>query len=139
LRHRGQEVDLFDPFGRAITWTPEFHVGLLHIGFRRFSDASHKFLDDLTGFRNFYHYVQHFYIDGQPRHIVSPDRSFIAILSLAEYREMSVQTVQNILRDKHILITGMPVQSISFDSKGLQTLTNLDARIDIQGESVFVI
>ncbi len=30
MRERGQEVDLFDPFGQVIRWTPEFHVSLFN-------------------------------------------------------------------------------------------------------------
>ena len=99
-------------------------------------NSGHKFLEDLTGFQNFYDYVKQSYINGRPRQVASPDQSFIATFSHTQYLEMSVAKVQSILRDKHILITGMPTQSISFDSKGLQTLTNLDVRIDIQGRLV---
>ena len=133
MRERGQEVDLFD-FGQVIRWTPEFHVSLSNpTWFFCLSNSGHKFLEDLKGFQNFYDFVKQSYINGRPRQVDSPDQSFIATFSYTQYLEMSVAKVQSILRDKHILITGMPTQSIFFDSKGLQTLTNLDARIDIQG------
>lgn len=46
---------------------------------------------------------------------------------------MSVLEVQEILRNKHIVVTNCPTQSLSFDAKGLRTLANLEVPIDIQG------
>jgi len=88
------------------------------------------------GFQNFHEFVKNSYVNGQPRQVSAPHQSFIATFSYPEYLEMSVEKVQSVLREKHILLTGIPTPSISFDSKGLQTLTNLDAKIDIQGELV---
>lgn len=46
---------------------------------------------------------------------------------------MTAQKVQSIMRTKHIVVTDMPSKNVRFNSEGLQTLTNLDAKISIQG------
>ncbi len=55
-------------------------------------------------------------------------------MDLTEYDAMSVSGVQTILRHKHILVTGYPKTNVQFDARGLRTLANLDAPIDIQGK-----
>ena len=69
-----------------------------------------------------------------------PDTSHIRVLSYADYKAMSVQAIQSLLRDYHIAITGFPTQNIveadhvDFDETGLQLLTNLEAPIEFQGK-----
>lgn len=80
-------------------------------------------------------YVQNFFIDGQPRHVASPDNSHIVVIESTAYDAMSSFQVQMLLRHKHILVTGCPQKGVQFDAKGLRTLANLDAPIDIQGKA----
>jgi hypothetical protein len=79
-------------------------------------------------------YVQHIYVEGRPRHIASPDTSHIAVMESTAYEAMTTSEVQTLLRHKHVLVTGLPQTKVSFDAKGLRTLANLDAPIDLQGE-----
>jgi hypothetical protein len=84
----------------------------------------------MIDFQKFHELVKH------SRYFFSSYQSFVATFFYSEYLKMFVEKVQNILREKHILIIGIPTSLILFDSKNLQTLTNLDAKIDIQGELV---
>ena len=88
----------------------------------------------MASFQRFVSYVEDFYVNGQPRHIASPETSRIAVLEASAYDSMSASEVQSLLATKHILIKGCPMPAISFDAKGLRTLANLDAPIDVQGK-----
>jgi len=48
---------------------------------------------------------------------------------------MSASDVQKLLRNNHILVTGRPQTGVQFDAKGLRTLANLEAPIDLQGKA----
>lgn len=49
---------------------------------------------------------------------------------------MSTQAVQEQLRHKHIVLTNVPFIPLSFNEKGLRELKNLDAKIDMQNQSI---
>lgn len=85
----------------------------------------------------FYHYVEECYKDGKPRYLSDESSSHIKLISHAEYMNMSVKDVQDLLRQKHILLTDTPLCPLNFDEKGLQVLTNLDAMIEFQGSFTF--
>lgn len=96
----------------------------------------HQFASDLAGFQTFHDLVRRSYTaDGLPPHIGNPAESCLAILSHAEYEQMTAQEVQTLFRDKHLVITGVPQANppIRFNAAGLRNLTNLDAKINMQG------
>lgn len=71
--------------------------------------------------------------DGVPPHIANPEKSVFAIMSESEYKEKSVEQIQDIFRQKHIIVTDMRTTPLQFDEEGLMTLTNLSTIADIQG------
>ena len=50
---------------------------------------------------------------------------------------MSVQVVQRLMAQRHIIITDFPTKRLNFDEDGLELLNGLDAPIDIQGQSSY--
>lgn len=69
-----------------------------------------------------------------PLHVTRPSESVFCILSKVDYESKSHQEIQDLLRQKHIVVTaGAPFHPMKFDEDGLETLKALDATIDIQG------
>lgn len=99
---------------------------------------SFQFKRDLDSFNTFAKYVELFYVDNQPRHISSPSTSSFAFISHKKFKEKSSHDVQSLMRTKHLVVTGMPSRDIGFDEKGLKTLTNLQAKISIQGKPTLI-
>jgi hypothetical protein len=66
-------------------------------------------------------------------------QSAIEVVPYTEYQKLSVSETQAKLQLRHLVITGVPTEQadmpIRFDEAGLQELTNLDSKIQIQGES----
>lgn len=77
-------------------------------------------------------------MEGLPLHVAQPSKSDFCILSNADYESKSDKEIQDLLRQKHIVVTGIPFRPrMKFDEDGLETLKALDATIDIQG-NVFI-
>ncbi len=96
---------------------------------------------DLNSFQTFEKLVRRSYTaDGRPPHIATPDKSCFAILSHTEYEQKTPEEIQSLFRDKHIVITDRPRADppIHFDAAGLRHLTNLDAKINLQGRLTVV-
>jgi hypothetical protein len=72
-------------------------------------------------------------VEELPLHVARPSESVFRILSNADYESKSPQEIQDLLRQKHIIVTGIPSHPMKFDEDGLETLKALDATIDIQG------
>lgn len=132
-RFIGPSVELFGPNDNAVHWRPCFHVSCTTLVVQLTDLYYEKFQSDMSSFKRFYEYVQHFYVKGKPRHISSQNESHIHVIEATAYDAMSATHVQALLRTKHIVVTGCPQWPVSFDAKGLLTLANLDAPIDIQG------
>lgn len=92
-----------------------------------------QFQQDLDSFNNFRKYVERFYVDKKPRHISAPATSSFSLMTHSEYKEMNVDAIQSLLRTKHLVISQSPHRKIEFTPRGLRTLTNLNAKIPIQG------
>jgi len=75
--------------------------------------------------------VQSGYVNGSPLHIADPDRSVFKIMTEEEYQSSSIQTIQGLLRTKHIIVTN---RRDNLDEKGLRTLrSNLNDAFTVQG------
>ena len=70
----------------------------------------------------------------QPSYLADPNTSSIEVIAYDRYKEMSAAEIQGCLRERHMVITGMPTEPVEFDEFGLQELTNLDTKIHIHGE-----
>lgn len=90
----------------------------------------------VSKFQSFVDGVRGSFVEGLPPHVARSAKSVFCILSSAEYESKSHQEIQNILREKHIIVTETPFHPMKFDEAGLETLKALDATIDIQGNAI---
>lgn len=91
-------------------------------------------MEDLTSLQTFIRQVQSAYVDGVPLHIAQPEQSVFKVMTEAEFDDLSINDVQNILQKQHLVLTNVPGK-LNFDRKGLGTLQNVSNTISIQGES----
>jgi hypothetical protein len=70
---------------------------------------------------------------GQPRYISDPDNSVLWIIPHDQFKKLPVREVQNLLAGCHIVVTGVPTETLAFDEDGLESLQGLDATTEIQG------
>ena len=63
----------------------------------------------------------------------------IRIVSAEEYTELGVSGVQEILRSRHILVTGMPRSGLAFDEAGLTTIGRPRKATTIHGEFFLIL
>jgi hypothetical protein len=73
-------------------------------------------------------------MDGLPLHVSDPEKSAFFVMTEAEFESKSVEEIQAIFQQKHILVTGMHSAPLQFDSRGLSSLTRLSTVTHIQGE-----
>ena len=92
-----------------------------------------QFRHDLEHFEGFYKLLNASFVNGQPRHLSAPNLSCIKVISYAAFKKLPVLQVQNILRDHHIVVEGMPPDPWVFDERGLMELKNLSSVVDLQG------
>jgi len=87
----------------------------------------------VSKFQSFVSGVHNSFVEELPLHVKQPTESIFCILSNAEYELKSHQEIQDLLREKHIIVTGIPFHPMEFDEEGLETLKAMDATIDIGG------
>lgn len=75
-----------------------------------------------------------------PLHVKKDPRSIFEPITQADFDNMSIREVQERLRKRHIIITGVSHRQLEFNEKGFSTLekTN-DALISIQGHNVSLV
>jgi len=79
------------------------------------------------------------YEQGLPLHLVDPKRSAIAVMSEAKFREMRADEVLELLRTKHLLISGCAGEEpIKFDEQGMRTLCLPTKEFEVQGASTLM-
>lgn len=83
--------------------------------------------------RRFQDIVESFYLNGLPRHISEPKESSIFILTEKEFNKKSIRDVQDILGQKHIIVTDCSFAYLNFDEDGFRTLAPLHRVIEVQG------
>jgi hypothetical protein len=71
---------------------------------------------------------------GNPRYLEEGHFSSVQVIPYDQYKTMSTSEVQERLRQRHLVITGMPMDPVDFDERGLQELTNLESKVPFQGE-----
>ena len=77
--------------------------------------------------------VQASYVNGLPLHLADPARSMIKIIPEPEFIRTSDSKVQDILREKHIVVSGILHQETTF-KEALMDTAPLNSRVDIQGQ-----
>jgi hypothetical protein len=79
--------------------------------------------------------VQARYVNGLPLHIAEPDRSAIKIIPEQDFIRTMDADIQDILRTKNIVITGIPYEEKTFKG-ALRDTTPLSSVVDIQGNLI---
>ena len=77
--------------------------------------------------------VERAYMNGVPKHRLPSARSVefdadvsgIFVVSWEQFSKMSSKEIQGVFRNRDILVTGAPIQPLSFDKDGLSTLADL--------------
>lgn len=88
--------------------------------------------------------VERLFKDGKPLHHLDSARALeydsqasqFFVTSAEDFEKLQAEEVQNIFRDRHILIPGHAPEYIGFDRQGLATLGSLHTQRDIQGEYI---
>lgn len=78
--------------------------------------------------------VESHYVKGKPRFITDPENSVFFIISEDYFRRLTDRDIQDILKARHIVVTGRRLPPHGFDADGLETLTGLELPISIYGE-----
>ena len=74
-----------------------------------------------------------------PYHCLSDkDQSVLHVISEGEFNDLSISTVQSLLRSKHLLLMGCAFPTVQFDHSGLQSTKPLAAVISIDGDHLFL-
>ena len=77
--------------------------------------------------------VQASYVNGLPLHLADPARSMIKIIPEPEFVRTSDSKVQDILWEKHIVVSGILHQETTF-KEALMDTAPLNSRVDIRGQ-----
>lgn len=98
---------------------------------------SHKHLfqvkEDLVFLEAFDKAIQAGFVDGRPLHIADPEKSAFRVMTETEFEEKPIEEIQEILREKHIIVMDIQSAPLKFDAENLSTLWNLLAVTHIQG------
>ena len=88
-------------------------------------------------FQEFMELVYDGYIEGHPPHIADPQNSCLAKLQHQDFSTMSAPDIQNKMRHKQVVVTGLPFdEKMEFDANGLRTVVgSMTAQISITGLS----
>ena len=89
--------------------------------------------DTLTTIESIAEAVQASYVNGLPLHLADPDNSVIKIIPEPEFIRTSDSEVQDILQEKHIVVSGILHQETTF-KEALRDTAPLNSRVDIQGQ-----
>jgi hypothetical protein len=75
------------------------------------------------------------YINDRPPHIADPQNSCLAKLEHQDFSTMSASEIQNKMRHKQVVVTGLPFdEKMQFDANGLRTVVgSMTAQISITG------
>jgi hypothetical protein len=72
-------------------------------------------------------------VNGLPLHLADPARSVIKIIPEPEFIRTPDSKIQDILREKHIVVSGIFHQETTF-KEALRDTAPLNSRVDIQGQ-----
>ena len=90
--------------------------------------------EDLEYLRAFDTAINARFVDGRPLHVADPEKSAFLVMTEDEFESKSVEEIQGIFRQKHILVMDMCSAPLQFDSRGLSSLTRLSTITHIQGK-----
>jgi hypothetical protein len=85
--------------------------------------------------------VESGYVNGVPPHLLpsaretdyNRDASCIYVVDWTVFKDLPLLTIQEIFRHRHILVVNAPVETLTFDREGLETLGSLRSARHTQG------
>lgn len=92
-----------------------------------------QFVEQAARVKDFFAHIEASYQDGQPLHIVDPEKSAFDVMSYGEFQAMPPTELQTRLSLKNIIVTDCPHRNMKFDEAGLRTLCALDSQVSMQG------
>lgn len=108
----------------SYTWRPKFHVGIrLPIFFQPPLIFKFQFQEDLDFFYKMSDLLE-----------LSDRSEYVEVMPQDQFQEASGATILNILRTRHILVTGGPKPAYGFDKAGLRNLAPFSKEITVHGE-----
>ncbi|MDT7543775.1 MAG: hypothetical protein QOE33_3688 [Acidobacteriota bacterium] len=92
-------------------------------------------------FKDLQQNIESGYVDGKPLHHLPsarsvkhlPDASSVFVVEHADFIAMTPGNIQNIFRDRHILVTGVPQEEQHFDEESLSIFGDIDLPREING------
>jgi hypothetical protein len=89
--------------------------------------------------------VEASYVNGKPRHHLEsarstmydpkdPTMSSIFVVDAETFQKMDGETIREVFRRRHILVTGVETEDMDFDLEGLSTMGSLIRTRQMQGE-----
>ena len=73
------------------------------------------------------------HVNGKPLHIADPESSLFNMISSEDFEGLSATQIQDRLRCKNIVVTGLKHANVRFDKAGLREFCPIDHAISIQG------
>jgi hypothetical protein len=92
-----------------------------------------QFEERVAKLTTFFDNIEAGHLNGKPRHIADPEKSMFDIISYDEFQGLSTRQIQDRLRLKNIVVTGLQQPNVKFDKAGLREFCPLDRYISIQG------
>lgn len=116
-------------------FTPTFHVSLSSFSsYMLQADGTLQFQENLDWWRSVDSAIRADYVSNLPTYISRPELSSIKCLTHVEYEQLSPSQVAVILKDKNILIHGIPHTPVEFGWRSLKRLGRIDRQMTIHGE-----
>jgi hypothetical protein len=79
-------------------------------------------------------------VENVPLHVMKDPRSVFETITAADFDNLPIGDAQEMLRKRHIILTGVSYRELEFDEKGFSTLEKtMKALISIQGHILFLI
>jgi hypothetical protein len=73
------------------------------------------------------------YKDHRPLWVGSPDQSVFCVISKGEFENKSEMEIQELLKERHIVVLDQFEPTLEFDERGLSTLGDLYKSVTIHG------
>jgi hypothetical protein len=129
----GETVKSYSPGGAMFEFTPALHVCRMPSASLFLTINLMQIKEDLDVLKSLDRLIKAGFVNGLPPHISDIENSCFCIMSEDEFEEKSVEEIQRIMKEKHILVTDLHSSVLKFDAKGLSSLASLSIVTDIQG------
>ena len=127
------EVRAFDANGTEHRFIPECHVSYSASCISSPNNLGFQLEERVPQLKSFFDKIEASHANGKPLHLADPERSMFDIISSEDFESLSAAQIQERLRRKNIIVTGLKHANVNFDKAGLRELCPLDRVVSIQG------